>query len=110
MRIRQESAEAELEVEKREKDALLKLLEQEKRSLKSLTEQLKDAKVLVEEHERRNVNVKQLTDELMNRDSRVLNLEADKYFMSAELQDLQEKVAKLSQSEKETRERFKKEC
>ncbi len=94
-------------MEKREKDALLKLLEQEKRSVKGLTEQLKDAKVLVEEHE---CNVQQLADELMNRESRVRNLEADHYFMSAELQDLREKAAKLSQSEKETRERWKKEC
>jgi chromosome segregation ATPase len=107
MRSRQESAEAELEVEKREKDVLLKLLELEKRSVKGLMEQLKDAKVLVEEHE---CNVQRLAGEVMNSESRVRNLEADNYFMSAELQDLRAKVAKLSQSEKDTRERWKKEC
>jgi hypothetical protein len=79
----------------------------EKRSVKGLMEQLKDVKVLVEEYE---CNVQRLADEVMNSESRVRNLEADNYFMSAELQDLQAKVAKLSQSEKETRDRWKKEC
>ncbi len=90
MRSRQESAEAELDIEKRERNALSNLLEKEQRSVKRLTEQLKDAEGVVEGHAR---NVKRLTDELMNRDSRVMNLEAENYIMSAELHDLQGKVS-----------------
>ncbi len=92
--------------------------------MKRLTKQFKDAEGVVEEHAR---NVKQLRDELMNRDSRVMNLEAENYIMSAEWHDLQGKVSvqakfkekctqlelevvKLAQSEKEIRQRWNKNC
>ncbi len=67
--------------------------------------------------------MKRLTDKLMNRDSRVINLEAENYIMTAELHDLLGKVSvqakfqakctqlelevvKLVQSEKELRQRW----
>ncbi len=96
------------------------VIEEHWRSVKRLTEQLKDAEGVTEEHAR---NVKRLTDKLMNRDSRVMNLEAENYIMSAELHDLQGKISvqakfqakctqlelevvKLVQSEKELRQRW----
>ncbi len=143
MRSRQESVEVELDVEKREKRALSNLLEKAQRSVKRLTEQLTDAEGVVEEHARsvnrlteqlkdaeglvaeHARNVKRLTDDLMNRDTRVMNLEAENYIMSAKLHDLEVKVSvdakfqekcthlelevvKLAQSEKEQRKRWKK--
>jgi hypothetical protein len=84
MRSRQGIVEVELEEEKGEKAALGCLLEHEKRRVKELTEQLKDTKVVVEEQKH---NVNQLTDELMKRDSRVMQLEADTLFLNGDLQE-----------------------
>ncbi len=58
------------------------LLEQEKRRVVELTEQLNATKVKVEE-QKHNFNL--LTDELMDRDSRVMMLEADTFFLNGDL-------------------------
>jgi predicted nuclease with TOPRIM domain len=79
MKRRHVIVEEQLEEEKKEKEALVTLLEQEKGRVRELTEQLNDTKVMVEAKKHK---VNELRDELMNRDSRVMHLEADKYFRS----------------------------
>ncbi len=81
-----------LHEEKREKAGFLVLLEQEKRNVKELTEQLKDTKVVVEAHERK---VEQLGYELIEKESRVIHLEADKYFLDANLLERSNEEAQL---------------
>jgi hypothetical protein len=86
MRRRQESAEAELYDQNRQNASLRTLLKQQKRKLsgEELTHQLRETKVLLEEQKS---NVQELTHELSNRNSRVMQLEADKFFMAGDLQE-----------------------
>jgi hypothetical protein len=58
-----------------------------------------NAKQLTDDLMNSDCNAKQLTDDLMNSDSRIQNLEADNYFMRAELQDWQEKSIGQAQLE-----------
>ena len=84
MKRRQVIVEEQLEVERKEKDVLVTLLEQEKGRVRELTKQLNDTKIMVEEQKHK---VMSLTDELMNTESRVMHLEADKYFLGADLEE-----------------------
>ena len=85
--------------------------------MKELAEQLMHTKVVVQEHERK---VDHLGDELIEMESRVRNLESDKYFLDANLVErsnevaqlkaectqLEIKVKTLANSEKEIRQRW----
>ena len=55
-------------------------VEEHKRSVAELTERFRTTKVSLEEQKS---NVQQLTEEVSNRNSRVLRLEADKFFMAS---------------------------
>jgi hypothetical protein len=52
--------------------------------VKELTEQLRDTTIVLEEQKQ---NVKELTDELVNRNSRVMQLEADIFFLAGDLSE-----------------------
>jgi chromosome segregation ATPase len=84
MKRRHVIVEEQLEVAMKEKEALVTLLEQEKGRVRELTKQLNDTKAVVEAKKHK---VNELRDELMNRDSRVMHLEADKYFLVTELEE-----------------------
>jgi hypothetical protein len=94
MKRRQVIVEEQLEVKMKEKDVLVTLLEQEKGHVRELTKQLNDTKIMVEEQKRKVIS---LTDELMNTESRVMHLEADKYFLGADLQEKGIEEAQLKQ-------------
>jgi hypothetical protein len=89
---RYEVVEEQWEEGKRDRDALKALLEQEKRRVIELTEELKDTKVMLEEQRH---NLEQLTGKLMNRDSRVMHLEAEKYFLGADSEETRNEEAQL---------------
>ncbi len=83
-RMRQESVETQLHELKGENVVLERLLEEHKRSVEELTEQLRTTKVSLQEQKS---NVQQLTDEASSRNSRVMQLEADNFFMAGDLQE-----------------------
>ena len=74
---RQERVEAQLYEQKGENTVLQRMSEEHKESVEELTEQLRATKVSLEEQKS---NVQQLTDELSIRNSRVMQLEADRSF------------------------------
>ncbi len=74
---RQDIAETKLR-EQLENAVLQRSLEEHKRSVEELTERLRITNVELEEQKS---NVQQLTDEVSNRNSRVLRLEADTFFI-----------------------------
>ncbi len=101
MKRRQVIVEEQLEVERKKKYVLVTLLEQEKGRVRELTKQVNDTQIMkrrqvvVEEQleverkekdvlvallEQEKGRVKELTLQLMNTESRVMHLEADKYF------------------------------
>ena len=92
LRSRQEEVEGQLHEETRVNGGLLDLLEQEKRKVKELAEQLMHTKVVVQEHKRK---VDHLGDELIEMESRVRNLESDKYFFDANLVERSNEAAQL---------------
>jgi hypothetical protein len=94
MKRRHVLVEEQLEVVMKEKEALVTLLEQEKGRVRELAEQLNDTKVMVEA---KKLKVNELRDELMNRDSRVMHLEADKYFLVTELEEKSIEDAQLKE-------------
>ncbi len=110
--IRQEIAETKLREQKLENAVLQRSLEEHKRSVEEFTERLRTTNVSLEEQKS---NVQQPTDEVSNRNSRVLRLEADNLFMAGDLHEkciveedlrqkcmqLQLKVDKLTKLEKE---------
>ena len=112
LRIRQEIAETKLGEKNVENAILQRSLEEHKRSVEELTERFRTTKVSLEEQKS---NVEQLTEEVSNRNSRVLRLEADNFFMAGDLHEkcivaedlrqkcmqLQLKVDKLTKLEKE---------
>ena len=112
LRIRQEIAETKLREKNVENAILQRSLEEHKRSVEELTERFRTTKVSLEEQKS---NVQQLTEEVSNRNSRVLRLEADNFFMAGDLHEkciveedlrqkcmqLQLKVDKLTKLEKE---------
>jgi hypothetical protein len=94
MKRRQVIVEEQLEVERKEKYVLMTLLEQEKGRVRELTKQMNATKIMVEEQKHK---VMSLTDELMNTESRVMHLEADKYFLVADLEEKSIEEAQLKQ-------------
>ncbi len=67
-----------------ENASLQRSLEEHKQSVEELTERFRTTKVSLEEQKS---NVEQLTEEVSNRNSRVLRLEADNFFMAGDLHE-----------------------
>jgi hypothetical protein len=126
MKRRHVIVEEQLEVERKEKDVLVTLLEQEKGRVRELTKQVNDTQimkrrqVIVEEQlvverkekdvlfallEQEKGRVKDLTNQLMNTESRVMHLEADKYFLGADLEEKSIEEAELKEKYRQLKEK-----
>ena len=81
---RQERVEGQLNELKGENAVLQRMLEESIGSVEDLRKQLRGTLVSFEEQK---ANVQQLTDELSSRNSRVVQLEADLFFMAGDLDE-----------------------